>query len=186
MKIPKGNKKYSIIYADPPWLYDGGHSLAKNSLLNNKKNVLYDGLSLQDLLSFNINSISEKDCLLFIWASSPKLNTALALIEGWGFTYSTVSFVWYKGKTNPGSYTLSECEICLVARKGVIPKPRGRRDIRQFVVCKRSKLHSKKPNEVRKRIELIFPIQKKIELFARQKFTGWDVWGNEIQSDIEL
>lgn len=25
-----------------------------------------------------------------------------------------------------------------------------------------------------------------IELFARQKTKGWDVWGNEVKSDIEL
>jgi N6-adenosine-specific RNA methylase IME4 len=25
-----------------------------------------------------------------------------------------------------------------------------------------------------------------IELFAREKTDGWDVWGNEVESDIEL
>lgn len=26
----------------------------------------------------------------------------------------------------------------------------------------------------------------KVELFARQKTEGWDVWGNEVESDINL
>jgi N6-adenosine-specific RNA methylase IME4 len=80
---------------------------------------------------------------------------------------------------------MSECEICLIGKKGNIPSPRGARNIRQFLSEQKTK-HSSKPQEIRKRIEMMFPEQNKVELFARQKIEGWDVWGNEVESDITL
>ena len=74
---------------------------------------------------------------------------------------------------------MSQCEICLVGKKGKIPSPRGARNIRQFLSERRSK-HSKKPDEIRDRITAMFPEQSKIELFARQYADGWDCWGNEV------
>ena len=76
-------------------------------------------------------------------------------------------------------------EIPLVSIKGKIPQPRGSRKERQFLSELRTK-HSKKPDEIRKRIERMFPKQTKIELFARQRYDGWDAWGNEVQSDVNL
>jgi N6-adenosine-specific RNA methylase IME4 len=46
--------------------------------------------------------------------------------------------------------------------------------------------HSKKPNEARDRIVQLMGDLPRIELFARQKTDGWDVWGNEVDSSIEL
>ena len=79
----------------------------------------------------------------------------------WGFKYSTVGFVWHKQKALLGSYTMSECELCIIGKKGKIPQPRGARNIRQFLSEKISK-HSKKPEDVRNRIVSMFPKQNKI------------------------
>lgn len=46
--------------------------------------------------------------------------------------------------------------------------------------------HSEKPNEVRERIVTLMGNLPRIELFARQKVSGWDSWGNEVESDIDL
>ena len=130
-----------------------------------------------------------------MWTTSPKLNEAIPLGEKWGFQYSTVAFVWDKKRINPGYYTVSQIEFCLVFRIGNIPKPRGDRNIKQFLSEKKNR-HSAKPREVRNRIELMFPTQNKIELFARPDpqmnlegktaLDNWDVWGNEVKSDINL
>ena len=77
---------------------------------------------------------------------------------------------------------MSECEICIIGKKGNIPKPRGKRNVRQYVQEKRTE-HSTKPHEVRKRIVDMFPTQNKIELFARQSVDGWDCWGLEAPND---
>ena len=179
-------KKYSIIYADPPWLYKCGvNHLTKESIINGKHDVPYDAMTIGDMKQLEVCSIADEDCLLFMWVTSPFLEIGISLLSSWGFKFSTVAFVWYKQRSNPGSYTLSECELCIVAKKGKIPKPRGSRKERQFLGEMRTK-HSKKPDEIRDRIKKMFPKQNKIELFAREKSEGWDVWGNEVESDIEL
>jgi len=179
-------KKYSIIYADPPWLYKcGANHLRKTCMINGKNDVPYDSMTIKDMEQLNVSNIANKDCLLFIWVTSPFLKIGIDLITKWGFEFSTVAFIWHKQRANPGSYTLSECELCLVAKKGRIPTPRGSRKERQFLSKMRT-THSKKPEEIRNRITLMFPKQSKIELFAREQSEGWDVWGNEVDSDIDL
>ncbi len=179
------NKKYQIIYADPPWEYNAGRCLTPESLLSGENQTPYKYMSMKDLYKLPIWLIADKNCLLFLWTTGPKLNEAFPLMEKWGFEYSTIAFVWEKEITNPGYYTLSSVEICLIAKKGKIPQPRGSRNIKQFL-SERKRKHSQKPNTIRNRITEMFPMQSKIELFARQKTPGWDVWGNEVESDIEL
>ena len=178
-------KKYQIIYADPPWQYKSKECLAKKSILNGSLNTHYNTLTIEDIKKLPISTIADKDSLLFLWVVSPMLDDCIEVLKTWGFKYSTIAFIWYKQKTNPGSYTMSECEICLVGKKGKIPENRGERNIRQFLSEARGK-HSQKPDEIRKRIEKMFPAHNKIELFARQKTEGWDVWGNEVENDIKL
>ena len=177
---------FEIIYADPCWNYAGrsqhGNVQANASALDH-----YNTMTTEYLKRLSVPSICARNCLLFMWTSSPHLEQALSLMKAWGFDYKTIAFVWYKEKTNPGYYTMSQCEICLVGKKkgGKIPGPRGARNVRQFLSEMRGE-HSAKPAEIRKRIEQMFPEQKKIELFARQKMEGWDVWGNEVESTVEL
>ena len=173
-------KKYQIIYADPAWLYQcGKNHLGKKSMINGKTDIHYNGMPIKEMEKLNINDIADNDCLLFMWVTSPFLKIGIDLMIKWGFEYSTIGFIWHKQKTNPGSYTMSECEICLIGKRGKIPQPRGARNVRQFLLEMRTK-HSAKPKEVRNRIEKMFPEQSKIELFARIKTEGWDAWGNEL------
>lgn len=120
-----------------------------------------------------------------MWSSSPHLDQAIELGKAWGFAWATIAFVWHKQKTNPGFYTLSQCEICLVFKRGKIPSPRGARNVRQLVSELRGE-HSQKPHEVRQRIEAMFPHHARIELFARECAPGWDAWGNEVVIDTDL
>ena len=111
-----------------------------------------------------------------MWSSSPHLDQAIELGKRWGFAWATVAFVWDKQRVNPGFYTLSQCELCLVFKHGRIPAPRGARNVRQLVSEKRDG-HSRKPEEVRGRIDAMFPDAAKIELFARDRAEGWTAWG---------
>lgn len=175
---------YAIVYADPPWDYKGQTQHAgKVSSDTGGANSHYSTVTTRDMRGWDISTICDDDCLLFMWSSSPHLDQAMDLGKAWGFQWSTIAFVWDKQRTNPGFYTLSECEICLLFKRGRIPQPRGARNIRQLVSELRGR-HSEKPQEVRRRIELMFPTQKKIELFARQRFDGWDAWGNQVESNV--
>jgi N6-adenosine-specific RNA methylase IME4 len=171
---------YQIIYCDPPWDYKGQEQFYVNKETSSALKH-YPTMKLSEMKEMKewIESLCDDDCLMFMWTSSPHLDQAIELMKSWGFKWSTIGFVWDKQMVNPSYYTLSQVEICLIGKRGRIPKPRGARNIRQFVSEKRGK-HSKKPHEVRKRIEQMFPTQKKIELFAREKHDGWDSWGNEV------
>jgi len=181
------NKKFDIIYADPPWHYNGKLQFDKSSKSVDKtdpsRNIFissagfkYPMLKTSELMKIPISKIAKDDCLLFMWTTNPHLAQAIELGKAWGFEYRTVAFIWDKMNHNPGKYTLSNCELCLVFKRGKIPKPRGVRNMQQLVRSPRGK-HSEKPIEVIQAIEKMFPTQERIELFARKKTKGWSVWG---------
>jgi N6-adenosine-specific RNA methylase IME4 len=172
--------KYEIIYADPPWDY-GGQKMLSGSKAENH----YPTMKLSELKALPVQSITDDNALLFMWSSSPHLDQAIELMKAWGFSYATVAFVWDKVRPVSGFYTMSQCEICLVGKKGKIPQPRGVRNALQFLSEKKGR-HSAKPAEVRTRIENMFPHQKKLEMFARETVVGWDAFGNEISGGIRL
>ena len=142
----------------------------------------YSTVPLRELKQLSIARIAAENSLLFLWATNPHLDQAIDLGKAWGFAWATVAFVWDKGRVNPGYYTMSQCELCLVFKRGRIPRPRGARNIRQYLLETR-KRHSAKPEEVRRRIEAMFPEHSRIELFARQQVPGWSCWGLEARPD---
>ena len=179
------NKKYQIIYADPPWSYRD-KALAGNRGAGCKYNVM----NTQDISLLSIKELADENCVLFLWVTMPKLNECFEVIKKWGFEYKTVAFTWVKlNKIKPtpfvgmGRWTRSNAEVCLLATKG---KPKRTSASVYSIVMTPIERHSKKPQEVRNRIVKLMGDLPRIELFARQKTEGWDVWGNEVESDIQL
>ncbi len=187
-KLP--NKKYEVIYADPPWDYGGKMQYDKSSLKDEnigfEKNVFisaanfkYPTLKIKELKELNVSSIASDNCILFMWTTGPQMANSIELGLSWGFEYKTVAFVWDKQVHNPGRYTLSQTEFVLAFKKGCFPTPRGARNVRQLLSIHRGE-HSEKPSAVIDGITKMFPKQQKIELFARNNYEGWDNWGLEI------
>ena len=143
-------------------------------------NFKYPTVKTKELKKIPIQDICADNCLLFMWVTNPHLAQGIELGQAWGFEYKTVGFVWDKCNHNPGQYTLSNCELCLIFKKGKIPTPRGARNVQQLVRVPRTE-HSVKPIEVLHNIEKMFPTQEKIELFARHKPEGWTVWGLDVR-----
>jgi len=179
MEIPFPNKKYQIIYADPPWSY-------RDKALAGKR-----GASCKYLVQENewienlpVSEIADTNCALFLWVTMPKLSECWDLIRKWGFEYKTVAFVWVKrNKKSPswfwgmGKWTRANAELCLLAIKG---KPKRISASVHSIIDAPIQKHSQKPQEVRDRIIQLFGDLPRIELFAREKTKGWDVWGNEV------
>ena len=147
-------------------------------------------MSLEEIKSLPVREIAAEDCALFLWATFPCLKEALEVIDAWGFTYKTVAFVWVKQNRKSeslfwgmGFWTRANAEICIIATKGH-PK-RVSCGIHQIIIS-HIEQHSKKPDEARNRIVALMGDLPRIELFARQKTDGWDVWGNEVNSDISF
>jgi len=181
---------YKIIYADPPWSYND-----KNC--NGACAKHYKTMSLKDIMLLPVNTLADKDCVLFLWATYLLLPEALQVIKAWGFTYKTIAFQWLKLNKNAmntdmfkqkyfyglGRWTRGNTECCLLATKGK-PK-RISASVHQIIEYPITR-HSAKPDEARDKIVKLMGDLPRIELFAREKVAGWSAWGNEIQSDIEL
>ena len=186
MKIDIYNtdKKYNIIYADPPWQY------TKKLVNRGKARAVekeYKTMDFKELCEMKeiINNISNKDSLLFMWVTFPKIEFGLNLIKEWGYKYKTCAFNWIKKNKKSdslfwgmGFYTRANAEICLVASKGKGVKVQSHK-VHQ-IIKGRIEEHSKKPDEVRDKIVELCGDVPRIELFARQYADGWDCWGNEV------
>jgi len=188
--IPFPDKKYQIIYADPPWKYtlfkakSGGRGVAGDH---------YEVMDLLDIATLPINDLTENNCILFLWATYPALPLALKLMKVWGFEYKTVAFTWVKKNKKAdswfwgmGSWTRANGEICLLGTKGY---PKRISKSVHSVIDTPIEEHSKKPSEARNRIVQLMGNLPRIELFARppkdrlfedESYKGWDVWGNEV------
>ena len=186
-------KKYQIIYADPPWKYQIFSD--KPPAARKADEEYYEVMDLLDIAQLPVKEISDDDCVLFMWATFPAMQTAIKLMRAWGFHYRTVAFVWVKKNKNAdsnfmgmGGWTRSNAEVCLLGIKGN-PK-RVSRSVRQIIEAQviEAKIgeHSVKPSETRDKILELMGDLPRIELFARQKTESWDVWGNEVESDINL
>ena len=182
-------KKYQIIYADPPWKYNS--TVSPNQIgkyKSQKANNHYPTISFKDMQSLPISDIAEDNCALFLWVTFPLLEDCIKIISAWGFEYKTVAFNWVKLNKNDGKpyfgtgyYTKSNSEICLLGVKGRL-KPIS--NYVSSIVIQEREEHSKKPSIIRDKIVELFGNIPRIELFARQKTEGWDVWGNEVESTI--
>ena len=182
--IPFPDKKYDIIYADPPW------DLKDKEAFGSSPHIIpYPVMSTADICDMPVQSIAKDDSLLFMWTTGCFLEGSLKVGKAWGFKYITWGFVWDKQNPIKGAYTQLQVEICLLFKRGKIPLPRGKRNIRQFLSCKKGG-HSVKPLQIQHRITEMFPTQSKIELFARPmemtKMDGWDYWGLEVDNLISI
>lgn len=173
------NKKYSIVYADPPWSYnDNGPNRRGGS------GQYYPSMSLEDICNLDVSQISDENCVLFLWATFPNLQESLITIKSWGFEYKTIAFNWVKKNKKSdswfwgmGNWTRSNSEICLLATRG---KPKRMSAGVHSVIDTPIQHHSKKPDIIREKIVELCGDLSRIELFARQKTEGWEVWGNEV------
>lgn len=182
--LPQNERKYSVIYADPPWSFDVWSGEGKDRSAENH----YPTMTQSEIEALPVGDMAADDCALFMWAVMPQLPEALAAIEAWGFEYKTCAFVWVKQTkdeerfaTGMGYWTRANAEICLLATRG--SPARLNADVHQVILSPRTE-HSRKPDEAAARIERLVP-GPYIELFARRPRDGWDVWGNQASEAAE-
>ena len=190
MELP--DKKYNIIYADPPWNYnDKRNKPGKNNPSGAGGCAKhYNTMTMDELKSLSVNKISADDCYLFMWVTSPFMKEGIELIEHWNFKYITIPFVWIKNKQDSdeirgdgiGNYTPNNAEYVLLGRKGKYW--RNSTKVKQVLVHPKLS-HSEKPNEIRERIVELCGDVLRIELFSRQRYDGWDAWGDELSETIQ-
>lgn len=178
VEISKGNaplgqlaERYPVIYADPPWRYE--HVETESRAIENQ----YPTMALDEIKALDLDGIALDDCVLFMWATSPKLAEAFEVLHAWGFDYRTCA-VWDKQKIGMGYYFRQQHELLLVAVRGqpLTPAPANRPS---SVLSFPRGEHSAKPVEVYELIEAMYPELPKLEMFCRSPREGWGAWGNQ-------
>ena len=166
------NKKYQIIYADPPWRYNHGTP-------GREIERQYPTMTDTEICALDVPV--DKDAILYLWATAPRLESALIVMKSWGFKYKTQA-VWDKVIIGMGYWFRVCTEHLIVAVKGNV---KAFRDMERTCYHEKRGKHSKKPEHFYQTIERV-TTGNRIELFARQKREGWDVWGNEVDSSVAL
>lgn len=172
-------KRFAVIYADPPWEFQVYSGKGKQRSAERH----YDTSSLDDIKSLPVADLAADNCALFLWCVMPELPGALEVIKAWGFEYKTAAFNWVKQNRSGeglfwgmGYWTRANAELCLFATRG--SPNRLAMDVHQIVMAPVAE-HSRKPDEVRTRIERLLG-GPYLELYGRQPVDGWIVWGDEI------
>ena len=170
-------KKYQTIYADPPWNEKGGGKIKRGA------DKHYSLMKTEDIKALNVEFITDINAHLYLWVTNNYLKDGLSVMSAWGFRYIT-NLVWVKKSFGLGQYFRGQHEILLFGVKGRLLSQAKPRNVPTVIQGDKRK-HSKKPEITYEYIERTSP-GPRIELFSREKRKGWDVWGNEVESDIDL
>lgn len=165
IQAPSGS--YDLLLVDPPWAYDFAET--ENRRIENK----YGSLGIDELSA--IEPPAAENCVLFLWATAPKLREALQLIDAWGFEYKTHG-IWDKEKIGMGYWFRGRHELLLVATKGDVSPPPQESRVASIFSEARTK-HSRKPNIVYELLEKMFPDKSRCIMFPGEDREGWDSWG---------
>ena len=166
------DRRYPIIYADPPWEYD--HLISVSREIENQ----YPTMDIDAICALPVNDTATEDAMLFLWVPPSFLHKGIRVIEAWGFNYLT-SMVWDKMVMGMGYYARQQHEHLLLASRGtaIVPDPSS---LSSSVVSAKRTEHSAKPAKFYDIIENMYPALPKIELFARNERPGWSTFGNQV------
>ena len=177
MKIDIYNppQRYKTIYIDPPWPERGGRKIKRGADRH------YNLMSVKEISELPIAQLADPSgCHLYMWVTNNFLPKGLELLKVWGFEYITL-ITWNKDRIGLGQYYRGLTEHCIFATtKKRLPYKiiDGKRAQGVTGFYEPKTIHSRKPEQMRQMIEKV-SYAPRIELFARQKFNGWDCWGNE-------
>lgn len=183
--------KYRTIVVDPPWPYEGfasdptsGRGLHVKRAPPTSYGLPYESIPVKEMGLLPIESLADKDCRLFLWATTRYLPDAFDLLAAWSFIYAQ-TLVWVKtGNPSPfgGHLSPNHAEFLLVGTRGKVPT--GTRFSSSVIHAPAQRQHSRKPAVFIDLVESVSP-GPYLEMFARRQRLGWDTWGNECFSVTE-
>jgi len=180
---------YKVIYADPPWSFNNkktGGSMKSGACQQ------YDVMSVADMMNMDVESLCAPDCLLVMWYVGSMPDEALSLARAWGFRVTNINgFIWDKETKTGKDYfgmgfsTRASTESALIAVKGKLSKLITNHSVRSKIRAKVG-AHSEKPHAFREAIEKLCGNVPRLEMFARTQTPGWEVFGNQVGSSIQI
>ncbi len=183
-------KQYKTIVLDPPWKYGKWGKASKKHGTSwypydyPQEPLPYPFMSLEEISALPIPALADVDCELYLWTTQKYLPFSFPILSGWGFKYCE-TLTWCKEPrgTGQGGLFTPTTEFIIHGRKGRMPK-KDRMDSTWFKVT-RPVHHSQKPECFQDIIEQVSDAPR-LEMFARRYRLGWDAWGNEVNSHIDL
>lgn len=174
--------KYRTIVADPPWAV---RQPPKAFGAKGNSPLPYSTMSVAEIAAMPLAALADDVCHLYLWTVNRFVRESYEVAEAWGFRPSML-LTWCKEPLGdgPGWEFSSNTEFVLFARRGAGPWPRPEHESRNWWVWPRGR-HSAKPEAFQDIVERV-SAPPRLELFARRKRLGWDAWGNEVDSDVEL
>lgn len=175
--------KYKTIMADPPWDIEqkGSHCDAEGKWHGLGAGRHYDLMSLEQIKAMPIQRLAAADAHCWLWVTNASLRYGYEVLEAWGFTPRS-TLTWCKPRIGLGNYLRNSTEHLMLGTRGHAPVNFRAQPTWMFAPLQE---HSHKPEEQFAVIERVSS-PPYLELFARRPHDGWDVWGNEVPSDIEI
>lgn len=177
------NKRYNIIYADPPWDI-GGYVHSGNHV-----DLPYQTMPDIEIIDLPVKNIADDNSILFLWCVDSKIPIMHTLMLAWGFEYKCLGFIWNKkAKTTKGTcapfpnFTRRSCEYCFIGVRG---KYKIFSKTVEQLISTYMNGHSTKPHIFRTLIVELCGDLPRIELFSRENIEGWDAWGNQVPTHCQ-
>lgn len=164
--------KFGTIYADPPWRYSNTSTRA------NVEGLYAGTMSAAEVCNMPVKELAADDAHLHLWTTNAFLREAFDVIDAWGFEYRSL-FVWCKPQMGIGNYWRVSHEFLLLGIRGDAKRFAEHNHMSWGVIDRGE--HSAKPDEVRGIIEKVSP-GPFLELFGRQPIAGWQVFGNQVDT----
>jgi N6-adenosine-specific RNA methylase IME4 len=181
-KLISAGRKYGTIYGDPPWLYDNQATRAATvGKRVDGKAKHYEGMTVEEICALPIAELAAENCHLHLWTTNAFLFRCPEIFAAWGFEFRS-TFAWVKPQIGIGNYWRNSHEILLTAIRGPDSKHFNDSSLRSWLEADRTR-HSAKPPIIREFLKRA-SAGPRLELFGREAVHGWDVWGNEVSSDL--
>lgn len=173
-------KKYKTILADPPWAQELTGKWKRSNMRATE--LPYPTMTVDEIKALPVGDLADTGCHLWLWTTNQFLRAGFEVMEAWGFKY-LAPITWVK-PSGIGNYFIHRTQTILFGYKEKCQFPLERFKPTVLMATNPHK-HSQKPEASYELIESVSP-ESRLELFARRKRFGWDVWGNEVESDITL
>ena len=174
-------QKYKTILADPPWPLEWGYRKRRPN--SQKRAMPYPTMTLDEIQKLPIRGLADDNCHLWLWTTNTHLKNGFEVMEAWGFKY--LAPIIRVKPSGCGNWFVHVTQTLLMGYRGRLNFPAGAKYKKNLIFTTCPKRHSQKPSISFDFIESISS-EPRIELFARNRRFGWDAWGNEVDSDIDL
>jgi len=181
MRLTTLTGQYQCIVIDPPWFYR-----LRNQDKTHRNRIPYKPMKIEEILALPIPELCDPNgCVLWLWYTNNHMIEAAKCLETWGFDLKTI-LTWEKvtiaGTPHIGTgHWLRNCtEHCALGIRGNVKAFAGRTLTNESTILRaRRREHSRKPSAFLSMVDKLCPVERKLEMFAREERQGWDCWGDE-------